>query len=108
MIWLSVYFPQVKAVPVATATGLHEYSLPADFVLMVRVEWPMGREPEEFLERVNRAESAGPYSTGVYEVMPPSALMAQVNHTHDFIEMRLVERTIRSPHLAWNSCPKWL
>ncbi len=65
----SVYFPQVKTASITAVTGTHEYSLPVDFVSIVRVEWPVGREPEEFLERVNRAESAGPYTSGVYEMM---------------------------------------
>jgi hypothetical protein len=42
----SVYFPQVKTANITAVTGTHEYSLPADFVSMVRVEWPVGREPE--------------------------------------------------------------
>ena len=65
----SIYFPQLKTASITVTTGTHEYDLPTDFVSMVRVEWPTGREPEEFLERVNRAESAGPYTTGVYEIM---------------------------------------
>jgi hypothetical protein len=64
----SLHFPRLQSTTLNCVAGQHNYTLPADFLAVHLVEYPVGEDPPEYLARGSRARQDFWDAEGYYDV----------------------------------------